>query len=495
MGKRLAVCVPYRNRKAHLDVFVPYLSGYLNKRNIEHKIFICNQADAKPFNRGMMKNIAFKEACEEGFDYFAFHDVDLLPADESCDYSFPGKHPIHLCVFKSDEDFKLSYPQYFGGCVLFTREQFETVNGYYNGYWGWGYEDDDLFYRVTRKGLADVGFAKQEIRNKKVVCFDNNRAHIEVMKNYFDRSMDDTGFSLFALLKPESTEIRNYLIGDKFNFFEVPFYFAGYRDILAYNKYENITVKLYNKAFRSNVLYARHPKNEWMMLLLTVDPAQKRIELYINTMDNKETCNDARSVSYKTSLLSIADKRQIIGNKRRLFIPRNLPFRGEVAEISLWNHVFTAGDVRRKFDNIYEELFRDKIVFSFDFEETDNNLTPDKGAHGNHGILHDCSIKDVALLKIKTHTKPYRRCGRFNCLPHTNEGVRRKRLFEKYHIRLRKDASVNEKIFKVHVLGNTINPDDYGLNSLSYGIKNKRRVFGSHTMLDVECGTTLVSGG
>ena len=73
MNKRLAVCVPYRDRKAHLDIFIPYLTEFLSRRKIEHKIFVCNQTDNKLFNRGLIKNIAFTEACKEGFDYFETH--------------------------------------------------------------------------------------------------------------------------------------------------------------------------------------------------------------------------------------------------------------------------------------------------------------------------------------------------------------------------------------------------------------------------------------
>ena len=35
-----------------------------------------------------------------------------------------------------------------------TKEQFEDVNGFSNGFYGWGGEDDDLFHRVTKKGYS-----------------------------------------------------------------------------------------------------------------------------------------------------------------------------------------------------------------------------------------------------------------------------------------------------------------------------------------------------
>ena len=40
-------------------------------------------------------------------------------------------------------------PHSAGGALMFTREQFEAVNGYSTSYWGWGLEDDDIYYRIV----------------------------------------------------------------------------------------------------------------------------------------------------------------------------------------------------------------------------------------------------------------------------------------------------------------------------------------------------------
>ena len=63
----LGVCIPYRDngdgvRKKHLDTLVPYLTKFLNDRNIKHKFFIGHQVDDKLFNRSGTKNAAFLAA-------------------------------------------------------------------------------------------------------------------------------------------------------------------------------------------------------------------------------------------------------------------------------------------------------------------------------------------------------------------------------------------------------------------------------------------------
>lgn len=43
---------------------------------------------------------------------------------------------------------------YFGGVTAMSTQDFAIVNGYSNGFWGWGGEDDDLYNRVTLHNLT-----------------------------------------------------------------------------------------------------------------------------------------------------------------------------------------------------------------------------------------------------------------------------------------------------------------------------------------------------
>ncbi len=42
---------------------------------------------------------------------------------------------------------RLTYEELIGGVLNIRINHFLTVNGYSNLYWGWGAEDDDLYYR------------------------------------------------------------------------------------------------------------------------------------------------------------------------------------------------------------------------------------------------------------------------------------------------------------------------------------------------------------
>lgn len=142
LRKRLAIVVPYRNRLEHMKEFIPHMSKYL--KQFDSQIFIIHQCNEKSFNRAALMNIGF-DIVKKEFDYFCFHDVDLLP--EAADYSVPDR-PAHLSMYCSQFDYKRK--SIFGGVVLFTKEQFSMVDGFSNLYKGWGGEDDDLRLRVRQ---------------------------------------------------------------------------------------------------------------------------------------------------------------------------------------------------------------------------------------------------------------------------------------------------------------------------------------------------------
>lgn len=157
MNHKLGVIVPYRDREPHLRLFVPFLYNALVNAGIDHRMLIVEQEQGKPFNRAKLMNIGF-DLSKDDCDYFAFHDVDLLP--EEADYSYPNC-PTHMSAYCSQFDYRLPYETIFGGVALFRKEDVINVNGYSNEYWGWGGEDDDMYDRCQRE---ETGFERRPNR-------------------------------------------------------------------------------------------------------------------------------------------------------------------------------------------------------------------------------------------------------------------------------------------------------------------------------------------
>jgi hypothetical protein len=146
---KFALIVPYRNRAHNLVQLVLNLQWYLDPRSFD--IFIVEQADSLPFNRGCTLNVGFDLARKHArYSHYVLHDVDLIPL--RADYSRPDC-AVHLSAATGQFLYELPYEESFGGVVLFTQGDFELVNGFSNHYWGWGREDYDLYLRCGKAGL------------------------------------------------------------------------------------------------------------------------------------------------------------------------------------------------------------------------------------------------------------------------------------------------------------------------------------------------------
>lgn len=145
----LAIIIPYRDREAHLKKFVPHMNKFLNNK-VNYKIIFVEQANDKPFNRAKLLNVGFLENKEN--DYFCFHDIDMLPTDEKCDYTFLNG-VCKLSYYISQFNFIPRPDNELGGVTLIDKESFIKVNGYSNEYWGWGVEDEDFATRCRIKNI------------------------------------------------------------------------------------------------------------------------------------------------------------------------------------------------------------------------------------------------------------------------------------------------------------------------------------------------------
>ena len=80
---KLAVIVAFRDRDAHLKVFLHHMHPIFQRQLLEYRIFVVEQTPTEEFNRGALMNIGYTEAFKvDDFDCFAFHDVDLVPEDD-----------------------------------------------------------------------------------------------------------------------------------------------------------------------------------------------------------------------------------------------------------------------------------------------------------------------------------------------------------------------------------------------------------------------------
>ncbi|CAF1565025.1 unnamed protein product [Rotaria magnacalcarata] len=150
---KVAIIIPYRDRLEHLITLLYYLHPILQRQELDYKIYVSEQIGNGTYNKGILMNAAFIYASNEyDFQCFVFHDVDLIPENDRNMYSCPV-FPRHMSAAVNEMNYKLSYEELIGGVLNIRTEHFLTVNGYSNLYWGWGAEDDDLYYRLKEVSL------------------------------------------------------------------------------------------------------------------------------------------------------------------------------------------------------------------------------------------------------------------------------------------------------------------------------------------------------
>ncbi|XP_030625675.1 beta-1,4-galactosyltransferase 5 isoform X1 [Chanos chanos] len=151
---KVAILVPFRNRHEHLPILFRHLIPALQRQRLQFAFYVIEQAGNEPFNRAMLFNVGFKEAMKDlDWDCVVFHDVDhILENDRN--YYGCGAMPRHFAVKLNKYSYMLPYQEFFGGVSGLTVEQFKRINGFPNAFWGWGGEDDDLWYRVQNAGYT-----------------------------------------------------------------------------------------------------------------------------------------------------------------------------------------------------------------------------------------------------------------------------------------------------------------------------------------------------
>ncbi|CAH1784053.1 unnamed protein product [Owenia fusiformis] len=159
LREKVAVLVPYRDRKENLKIFLNHMHPFLQHQQIDYGVYIIEQGNTKNFNRGKLFNVGVVEVLklEPDVNCFILHDIDKLP--ETLDNVYTCKDsPKHLMgkQHNLDEDTYTSgihYHGYFGGVTAVSKLHYYMANGFSNNYWGWGKEDDEFWLRMQVKRI------------------------------------------------------------------------------------------------------------------------------------------------------------------------------------------------------------------------------------------------------------------------------------------------------------------------------------------------------
>jgi len=442
MSHKLGICIPYRNRESHLNELLPKLEKHLNNQNIEYCVYVGHQVDDKLFNRGTMKNIAAEKAIQDGCDYVAFHDVDMLPHDETCDYSYPDKTPLHIATKLSKYSWSMGYEQYFGGVVLFNKEQLEKTNGYSNEYWDWGQEDDDLFWRCFYEGYSDKNIF-ETIENQKVYNFNGESSSInfEPERTITNNLFRDHTISVLVSPDQQPKVVPIWLVGDEDRkFIEYPILRkdGSWTWGLSFNNSRALSTLNFDMSNNPIYHWTKSTENKWTWF--TVSYKSDEQKLYIFSNDSMVSNNGD---ILKSKPINLPNKFKSQSGRGHFNIGKcnhqNIFFKGKIAELKIYNRSF----------NSFEECKHNKDNVVYDINQNNSN------------VLNDINITNESI-EIEKSVLPFRREGMFYCLPHLDEGLVNGKWVKG------ETTARNEKRFVTEMQQGKLNYKTDGMNSLKY---------------------------
>ena len=421
--------------------------------DLDYQIFIIEQSDDKPFNRGKLLNIGFKYAVRKRCDYVVFHDVDKIPI--SIDYSY-ADYPIHLAT--NDIPFK----EYFGGVTLFPVQDFQKINGFSNNYWGWGFEDDDLRYRCVKHNLH---LNRLTFNNKaepsSLIKFNGVNAYLK-SKNLIDFKKS---FSFTLKFIPEKQAYNHKEQSDKFTLLSIPNYDLS----INYTSFNRYQVEVFDSRKRYHHIYSSikliRPLEHF--IAVTYDHTTRKLGFYINNNKIKEIIINYKLLDYsKEPYLYIGSS-----NGKKNY------FKGYIKEIGIFNNCLKDTEIEDIENNKEYGLIQNfksyenshSLITYYDSKFIKDYKAMDLSFNDNDAQIFNCEIVNYSPDKKYFEYFPYRRNSELKELSHENNG------FEngKWKSQM---TRWNQLKFNNEVETGTLDTDKDGLCDLSYKVLSENNV-------------------
>lgn len=415
---KLGVIVPYRNRYRQLIHFKKAISEYLEDRGIDYAVVIVEQDDATAFNRGKLLNIGVLRAKELNCDYVVFHDVDMIPQD--VDYSY-SKVPLHLIGEFTTPNGKITIPfdQYFGGVTLFPVSKFEEINGYSNDYWGWGFEDDDLFHRVKKAGLQTELIKEPNYTSSTTsLKFNGVDSYVEAENviNY------KRSFTIHISFLFEDLKINHESATDRYPIFTVP----GYDFTLYYDSFKRYNVEIFDRRGNIHIITSDITEIKHTKATILYNHRSKTLSLYLDKILIGTVVMEEPLYNYgQYKTINIGCGNRIEGAFHKLSY-----FKGGIDCFAIYSKAISRKDIHSLVDNntiglgsnFNEYESADNLSLYYDPKFIRHYKLIDITSNDHTGTIYNCWVDSTDFTEYKYRAIPVRRSGKFKLLDHEPGG-------------------------------------------------------------------------
>ena len=472
---RLAIIVPYtEDRKEEMYSFVGHMDYFL-KDKVNYDIHLINQKDADIFfNYGKLCNIGF-DITSNDYDYFIFHDVNILPKQESCNY-LNEYWPTHMCPNLKP------YPHWIGGAFKITKENFVKVNGFSNDYWGGVFHWPDFHYRLNKHGLLPFKkfFSKEIYKKHQLNDVKEISTEIKKIAYPFKTSEDNCAFiksnkELDYMFDDSFTISINVFINDN-QFQDACIYGKeGYNMGLYIMRNEAIVFQMWDMDNQLHQIWYPHTnlKNKWTNITFR---ANKKYKESINIGDLFIDGKKVASMTLPIDLLDYTGKDLWIGN----LLFKNA-FRGKMSDFLIFDYALEDSEIERLYlegyktnDNINTTF---EAVLDISFNKKFGDFFVDNSSnHMNARVistgLHYDIEKEEYNLSYETNMPEYSN-GRFEIL----ENSKKFSNLDVYNWDEKDENFLeNEKMYFEEIASGKLNTNKFGLNTLSYDLHSTTEI-------------------
>ena len=259
--------------------------------------------------------------------------------------------------------------------------------------------------------------------DKQVFCsLDGVNSLLEILPSNNLRNAISDSHTISVLVKADQQieKVPIWLIGDtQRQFVEYPiFRKPGYDYGLSFNNSRAYTSMLWDSKKNHLYQWMKRYENQWSWVTMVLDAKNKKMHLYMNGNES-----DARSGTGTNSPLYFDFPLKRYGIEP--FFVGHTPspgtqthakwFKGDIAKIKVWNKAFNNDEVR---NSIFENAFEKTAILNLSF----NGMAKDD-SYLKHRLTNQNVDIELDNIEIPSTILPYRRDGKFECLPHQTEGI------------------------------------------------------------------------
>lgn len=477
-NKKLGIIVPIRDKKDEMYKFASHMQWFLADK-LDYTIYFVEQQSPDLFNYGALCNVGF-DLLKEKCDYFVFHDVNLIPITDNCDYSAEYlNYPVHMASTIAEVNDGKPYPHWIGGAFKITKKDFEKINGFSNDYWDGGFEYLDLLWRMDRYGvsLPTIRFFDKNIY-KKHNLIDVNESDFEITKKLTSFEFTE-GNSLMI----KSNPIVDNLFQDSFtisfdayisnnqNQDGVLFAKEGYDCGLFVKNNQALVFQHWHEDGELIQIWWNHNdiKNKWVHITLKFDNLDGSVGLYIDGKLVDEAFFDSSK-----PLMDFSNKDIWMGS---LFFKNKI--KAKISNILCFDYALTDTEIDVIFkENYVKELTTFEPVIDIAFNKMVGQFYIDTATLKNHArqvlLTNNSLVEKEDFQYSYKFNMPEAGIGKFKILENSEKFT----ILDNYKFdNPNQNFIENEKIFFYEsVKSTTKNKPKYGLSSVSYKVTGEEKI-------------------